>query len=60
MRIKANALDILDSLPDELLVQIASNDPESLNELCLAITLEIQLLKEKIKNEGNSNRRELC
>ena len=47
MKIKANALDIFDSLPDELLVQIAYNDPEALEELCMAITLELQLLKEK-------------
>jgi hypothetical protein len=47
MKIKANALDILDSLPDELLVQIAYNDFEALEELCIALTLEHQLLKEK-------------
>ena len=47
MRIKTNVLDILDSFPDELLVQIAYNDPEALEELCMALTLELQLLKEK-------------
>jgi len=51
MKIKANALDIFDSLPDELLVQIAYNDPEALEELCMALTLELQLLKEKINVE---------
>jgi hypothetical protein len=61
MKIKANALDIFDSLPDELLVQIAYNDPEALEELCMAVTLELQLLKEKTttktkvkKNKKNS------
>ncbi len=51
MKIKANALDIFDSLPDELLVQIAYNDPEALEELCMALTLELQLLKEKTNVE---------
>ena len=51
MRIKTNVLDILDSLPDELLVQIAINDPEALEELCMALTLESQLLKEKIPSK---------
>jgi len=51
MKIKANALDIFNSLPDELLVQIAYNDPEALEELCMALTLELQLLKEKTNVE---------
>jgi len=54
MRIKANALDIFDSLPDELLVQIAQFDPEALEELCMALTLEFQLSKEKPNIEKKS------
>jgi len=54
MRIKANALDILDSLPDELLIQIAQFDPEALEELCMALTLESQLSKEKNRKKKES------
>lgn len=54
MKIKANALDIFDSLPDELLVQIAQSDPEALEELCMALTLEFQLSKEKTNIEKKS------
>ena len=54
MKIKANALDILDTLPDELLVQIAQHDPEALEELCMALTLEFQLSKEKTRSKKES------
>jgi len=60
MRIKANATDIFDSLPDELLIQIAHFDPEALEELCMALTLEHQLSKEKLQNEDSSDRRIVC
>jgi hypothetical protein len=54
MKIKANALDIFNSLPDELLIQIAQSDPEALEELCMALTLEFQLSKEKTNIERKS------
>lgn len=56
MKIKANALDIFDSLPDELLVQIAYNEPEALEELCMALTLEHQLLNEKTTDKTRAKK----
>jgi len=32
------------------------NDWESLKRLCIALTLDIQLIKEEIENEGYENR----
>lgn len=60
MKIDGNAIDFFISIPDEILAKIAFYDWEALERLCIALTLDIQLLKEKLKNEGNSNRGELC
>lgn len=48
MKLKADAVDIFNSLPDELLTQIALKDPEALEELCIALTLELHFLKKKL------------
>lgn len=62
MKTKMNALSFFDSIPDDVLIQIAINDWESLNRLCMALTLDIQLIKEEIENsyENTSNRGNLC
>jgi len=52
MRIKSSALDIFNSLPNSVLTQIAINDFEALQELCQAITLDVQLLKENNKHNN--------
>ena len=57
------ALDFFLSIPDDLLIQIAEKDWESLKRLCDALTLDIQLLKEQgtlEENERFSDRRNLC
>jgi hypothetical protein len=55
-------MSFFDSIPDDVLIQIAMNDWESLERLCIALTLDIQLIKEEIKNsyEDISNRGNLC
>ena len=51
MRIDGNAIDFFNSIPDDVLAKIAFYDWESLERLCIALTLDIQLLEESIQNE---------
>jgi hypothetical protein len=62
MKTKMSAISFFDSIPDDVLIQIATNDWEALNRLCMALTLDIQLIKEEIENsyENISNRGNLC
>lgn len=62
MKTKMSVMSFFDSIPDDVLIQIAMNDWESLERLCIALTLDIQLIKEEIKNsyEDISNRGNLC
>ena len=53
-----SSLEFFMSLPDDVLIQIALNDWQSLEQLCTALTLDIQLLNESYEN--SSNRRNLC
>jgi hypothetical protein len=52
---KLSTLSFFDSIPNDVLVNIAMNDWESLKRLCIALTLDIQLIKEEIENEGYEN-----
>jgi len=40
------ALEFFFSIPDEILVEIAKNDWEALEKLCIALTLDLQLIRE--------------
>ena len=62
MKTKMSVMSFFDSIPDDVLIQISMNDWESLERLCIALTLDIQLIKEEIKNsyEDISNRGNLC
>jgi hypothetical protein len=51
MRVDGNAIDFFNSIPDDVLAKIAFYDWESLERLCIALTLDIQLLKESIQSE---------
>ena len=44
------------SIPDDILVEIALNDWESLKVLCSALAIDFQMLKEN-NYENSSNRR---
>lgn len=48
MNIKKGVFEFFQTIPDDVLMQIAINDWESLERLCLALTLDIQLLKESL------------
>jgi hypothetical protein len=62
MKSKLSALSFFDSIPDDVLVNIAVNDWEALERLCMALTLDIQIIKEEIESsyEDTSNRRNVC
>ena len=63
MNINNGALEFFLSIPDDMLVQIAEHDWESLENICVALTLDIQMLKESTRNysyEDNSNWGNLC
>jgi hypothetical protein len=48
MKIKGGVFEFFQTISDNLLIQIAINDWESLERLCFALTLDIQLLKESL------------
>jgi len=54
MKIDGNAIEFFDSMPDELLIKIAVYDREALERLCVALTLDLQLLKEETEREKTS------
>jgi hypothetical protein len=62
MKTKMSAISFFDSIPDDVLVQIAMDDWGALNQLCMALTLDVQLVNEEIKDsyEDISNRRNMC
>lgn len=49
MKIDGNAIDFFNSIPDEILAKIAFYDWEALERLCIALTLDIQLVKESLE-----------
>jgi hypothetical protein len=54
MKIDSNVIDFFISIPDEVLAKIALYDWEALERLCIALSLDIQLLKESINNKDIS------
>ena len=47
-----SALEFFQTIPDDILVKIAMYDWEALERLCVALTLDVQLLKESIKKKS--------
>ena len=54
MKIDGNSIDFFTSIPDEILAKIAFYDWEALERLCIALTIDIQLLKESNQNQDTS------
>ena len=46
------SLEFFLSIPDEMLAEIALKDWESLEQLCWALSLELQLLNEKAEKDS--------
>ena len=55
MKIKGGASEFFHSIPNDILVKIAFNDWESLERLCVALTLDLQLIKEELSSEIKIN-----
>lgn len=47
MKIDGGAFDFFESIPDEMLTEIAIHDRDALERLCIALTLDIQLMIEE-------------
>lgn len=60
MKIDGNAIDFFNSIPDDILAKIAFYDWEALERLCIALTLDVQLLKESEIDESSSDRGNMC
>jgi len=54
-----DSLKFFYSIPDDVLVNIALNDWESLEALCAGLSIDLYLLEEK-NNESINNRRNVC
>ena len=49
MKINGSAIEFFESIPDDLLVDIATNDMDALERLCVALTLDVQLMVEVLE-----------
>lgn len=54
MNFDDNVIEFFNSIPDEVLSKIAYYDKEALERLCIALTLDIQLLEESQNNKEES------
>jgi len=54
MKIDGNAIEFFSSIPDDVLAKIAFYDRSALERLCIALTLDVQLLKEELERDLGS------
>ena len=57
MKIDGGALEFFQTIPDDMLTQIALHDRDSLERLCVALTLDVQLIIEEAEREKNSKKK---
>jgi len=57
MKIDGGALEFFQSIPDDMLTQIAFYDRDSLERLCVALTLDVQIIIEEAEREKNSKKK---
>lgn len=57
MKIDGGALEFFQSIPDDMLTQIAFHDRESLERLCVALTLDVQLIVEEAERMKKSKKK---
>jgi len=48
-----SSIEFFLSIPDDLLAEIALKDWESLEKLCVALTIDLQLLRESTYSDEN-------
>ncbi len=49
MKIDGGAIEFFQSIPDDVLAKIAQYDWDALERLCVALTIDVQLLIEEIE-----------
>lgn len=54
-----SSLEFFLNIPDDVLVDMATENWVSIERLCVALTLDLQIYKEK-NYDGFSNRRDMC
>jgi hypothetical protein len=57
MKIDGGAVEFFQSLPDDMLIQIATHDREALVRLCMALALDIQLITEEAEQGKKSKKK---
>lgn len=57
MKIDGNSIEFFQSLPDDLMVQIAINDWEALERLCVALTLDYQMVTEYYEKKTSKKKK---
>jgi len=57
MKIDGGAIEFFQSLPDDLLAEIALHDREALIRLCVALSLDIQLMYEEAERMKKSKKK---
>ena len=56
MKINGGALEFFQTIPDDMLTQIAFYDRESLERLCVALTIDVQLVVEEAERVKKSKK----
>jgi hypothetical protein len=56
MKIDGGAVEFFQSIPDDLLAEIAINDMGALERLCIALTLDVQLIIEEAERIKKSKK----
>jgi hypothetical protein len=56
MKIDGGALEFFQTIPDDMLTQIALHDRDSLERLCVALTLDVQLIIEEAERMKKSKK----
>ena len=57
MKIDGGALEFFQSIPDDMLAQITFHDRDSLERLCAALTLDVQLIVEEAERMKKSKKK---
>ena len=57
MKIDGGALEFFQTIPDDMLTQIALHDRDSLERLCVALTLDVQLIVEEAERAKKSKKK---
>ena len=52
MTTKNSVVDFFNEMPDDLLVKLALKDWESLERICMVLTLDAQILEEKLARKS--------